>query len=60
LNKALEHFSEKLFKLKDRMHFPLTKQIADEETKLMHLFVDEISDSLKKSKFSTLVDMIDY
>jgi len=58
LNKAVEHFYEKLFKLSELMHFPLTKQIAEKETKLMHLFVDEITDDMQKSKFITLTDRI--
>ncbi|MHA1224897.1 MAG: HD domain-containing protein [Candidatus Heimdallarchaeaceae archaeon] len=54
LEKTIEHFYEKLFKLPQLMRFPITKQIAEEKSKIMKQFVKEILIAKEKSKIENL------
>lgn len=55
LEKALEHFDEKLFKLPDLMRFPITKKLADEKCKILKKFVQDINEELERSRIETLL-----
>ncbi len=43
LEESVEHFHDKLFKLSSRMHFPLTKKMAEEKERILHEFVEGIN-----------------
>ena len=55
LAKALEHFDEKLFKLSSLMRFDLTKQIAEEETKMLRDFVKQAKEGIESSDFESVI-----
>ncbi|MDY0405741.1 HD domain-containing protein [Virgibacillus sp. 179-BFC.A HS] len=40
-NTSFQHFYDKLFKLKDRMHTQTGKRLAEERTQFLHLFAKE-------------------
>ena len=58
LEKALKHFDEKLFKLPELMHFPSTKKLAMEKSKILKEFVENIEESRKKSDFDSLLEQL--
>jgi uncharacterized protein len=51
LDEAIEHFHEKLFRLSSRMHFPVTKSMAQEQEKILYDFVKGIETYKEKSVF---------
>ena len=55
LAKALKHFDEKLFKLSSLMRFDLTKQIAEEETKILREFVKQARKGIESSDFERII-----
>jgi uncharacterized protein len=55
LAKALEHFDEKLFKLPDLMRFDLTRQIAEEKTKMLRSFVKQAKKGIENSDFEMVI-----
>lgn len=58
LEKALEHFDEKLFKLPELMHFPSTKKLAFEKCKILRKFVEDIEENRKKANFDLILEQL--
>ena len=56
LEEARKHFDDKLLKLSSLMHFPLTKKIAEEESKILKKFAEEMDVSINRSKLGFLLD----
>ena len=55
MQEALIHFDEKLFKLPSRMHFPITKQIAENKCIILKEFVKKIEEESNNSFFNTFM-----
>jgi uncharacterized protein len=51
MREALVHFDEKLFKLPERMHFPLTKLIAENKCKILEDFVKKVGEESENKFF---------
>ena len=58
LEEAIKHFHEKLFKLSKRMHFPSSKERAQEKEKILHDFIDGIDFEKKNSDFKLILGRI--
>ena len=56
LDKALEHFEEKLFKLSSLMRFDLTREIAEAETEILREFVRQAEKNIINSDFERVLD----
>ena len=55
LERALEHFEEKLFKLPSLMRFGLTRKIAEKEIEILREFVKQAEKGIKNSNFETII-----
>ncbi|NPD87945.1 MAG: HD domain-containing protein [Asgard group archaeon] len=55
LERALEHFEEKLFRLSGLMRFDLTKKIAEEETEMLKDFVKQAENGIENSNFEMTI-----
>jgi len=59
MQEALIHFDEKLFKLPSRMHFPITKQIAESKCIILKEFVKKIEEESSNSFFNIFLQQND-
>ncbi len=55
MQEALVHFDEKLFKLPSRMHFSITKQIAEDKCTILRDFVRKTEQELNNSHFNAFI-----
>jgi len=51
-----KHFTDKLFRLTSRMHFPLTRKIAEERCEILKLYLKKIKEELKETDFSSILE----
>ncbi len=58
LEEALEHFQNKLLKLSARMHFPITKRMAEERERILLEFVKGIDSEKEKSDFERILNRL--
>jgi uncharacterized protein len=58
LEESLKHFTDKLFKLPLKMHFALTKKIAEEKCDILHKFEVDINKGVKDASFESLLNQI--
>jgi len=55
LERALEHFEEKLFRLPSLMRFDLTRKIAEKETEMLRDFVKQAERGIENSNFEMII-----
>ncbi len=53
---ALKHFDDKLFILPSKMHFPITKKMAEERVKMLRLYYLGIKEDIKQGRLDSIID----
>ena len=58
LEESIEHFHDKLFKLSSRMHFSITRSMAEEREKILHDFVNGINKDKNNAELNQLINQL--
>ncbi len=55
MKESLIHFDEKLFKLPSMMHFPITKNIAEDKCNILNEFIKKVGEESSNIHFNTFM-----
>lgn len=58
MKEALVHFDEKLFKLPSRMHFSITKNIAEDKCSILNEFIKKVGEESSNIHFNTFMNKV--